>query len=81
MFKKSRTRSVNSMLADVVASHNKEELAIVFMFIDKDKNIREAFGSFLLLKRISWVYIAETIVSHLKKSGLELNGTKYSRVD
>ena len=53
-----------SILPNVVTSYNKEKRSIVFRFIDKDKNIREAFVSFLLLKRISWVYIAETTMGH-----------------
>ena len=61
------------MLADEVTSHNKEELAICLRFFEKNKNIREEFVGLLPLERITRVYIAETVMNHLKKFGLELN--------
>ena len=64
------------MLADEVTSHNKEELAICVRFVEKNKNIREEFVGLLPLERITGVYIAETVMSHLKKLGLELNNIR-----
>ena len=62
-----------SVLADEVTSHNNEELAACLRFVDKDKNIRKSFIGFLPFNRITGLYIAETIMSHLKKVWMELN--------
>lgn len=56
-----------SVLVDEVTSHNNEELAASLRFVDKDKNIRKSFIGFLPFNRITGIYIAETIMSHLKK--------------
>ena len=64
------------MLADEVTSDNKEELAICLGFVDKDEIIRGAFVGFLPPKRVTGVYIAETIISHLKKLGLVLDNIR-----
>ena len=62
-----------SVLADGVTSHNNEELAACLRFVHKDKNIRRSFISCLPFNRITGLYIAETIMSHLKKVWMELN--------
>ena len=56
-----------SVLADGVTSHNNEELAACLRFVHKDKNIRRSFISCLPFNQITGLYIAETIMSHLKK--------------
>ncbi len=48
-----------SILADEVTSHNVEHLAICARFVDKNKDIREEFLSFLKLERITGEKIAE----------------------
>ena len=53
--------------------HNKEKPAICLKFVEKIKNISEAFVGFLPLDRITGVYITETTMDHLKRLGPELN--------
>lgn len=62
-----------SVLVDEVTSHNNKELTASLRFVDKDKNIRKSFIGFLPFNRITGLYIAETIMSHLKKAWMELN--------
>ena len=59
-----------SVLADEVTSSNKEELALCFRFVDKNKDIREEFLLFHL-PRITGEVIATTILDFLQMTGLD----------
>ena len=59
-----------SILADEVTSHNVEHLAICARFVDKKKDIREEFLSFVELERINGEKIAEAILKFLKENDI-----------
>ena len=61
------------MLADEVTRYYNLELAICLRFVEKNKNIGEEFVGLLPPEQITGVCITETVMSHLKKLGLELN--------
>ena len=61
-----------SILADEVTSHNKEQLALCALFIDKKNDVRENFIAFIHLPQITGEVIAGTIVSTLQGLGLEI---------
>ena len=60
----------HSILADEVTSHNAEHLAICGRFVDKNKNVREEFLTFLQLERVTGEKIAESILDFLKESNI-----------
>ena len=59
-----------SILADEVTSYNVEHLAICARFVDKKKDIREEFLSFVELERINGENIAEAILKFLKENDI-----------
>ena len=59
-----------SILADEVISHNVEHLTICARFVDKNKDIREEFLSFLELERITGEKIAKGILEFLKENNI-----------
>ena len=57
-------------MADEVTSHNVDHLAICARFVDKNKDIREGFLSFLELERITGEKIAHDILEFLKENNI-----------
>jgi len=61
-----------SVLADEVASHNAEEMALCLRFVDKQCDIREEFVGFIRLQRITGEHMAAAILSSLKDMQLDV---------
>ena len=61
-----------SVLADEVASHNTEGLAICVRFVDSLKEVREEFLSFVPLQQITGKQIANTLIGFLQENGIPL---------
>ena len=59
-----------TILADEITSHNTEHLAICARFVDRKKDVREEFLSFLKLERITGKKIAEAILEFLKGNNI-----------
>ena len=59
-----------TILADEVTSHNVEHVAICARFVDRKKEVREEFLSFLKLERITGEKIAEAILEFLKENNI-----------
>ena len=53
-----------------MTSHNVEHLAICARFVDKNKNVKEEFLTFLQLERVTGEKIAESILDFLKESNI-----------
>jgi hypothetical protein len=60
-----------TILADEVTSHNSEQLALCFRFVDESLNIREEFIDFIALQRITGEHIAVAILEAVEQHGLE----------
>ena len=61
-----------SVLADEVTSHNEEHLAICICFVDRNKEVREEFVSFIHLQRITGEKIADELMAFLQNNGIQL---------
>lgn len=64
-------------MADEVASHNVEHLAICARFVDAENNTREEFLTFVKLERTTDSYVAEQVMKFLNSVGLHLCGQSY----
>lgn len=65
-----------AVLADEVASHNVEHLAICLRFVDSECNIREEFAAFIKLSRVRASDISDSILTTLSNLGLSVNNLR-----
>ena len=65
-----------SVLADEVASHNVEHLALCLRFVDQSCDIREEFVAFVKLQRVRASDISSAILGCLDKIGLPISGLR-----
>ncbi|XP_065650253.1 zinc finger MYM-type protein 1-like [Hydra vulgaris] len=72
LIKEIKAATFYSILADEVASHNREEHAFCMRFVDQNKDIREEFSSFLHVPRIAGEVIASTVIQFLQDVNLDL---------
>ena len=67
-----KTAKFYSILADEVTSHNVEHLAVCARFVDRNREVREEFLSFIRIQRITGKQIAETLITFLQDNNIPL---------
>ncbi|PFX12621.1 Zinc finger MYM-type protein 1 [Stylophora pistillata] len=65
-----------SILADEVTSHNEEHLAICARFVDKKKDVREEFLTYIKLEKITGEKIAENILAFLNENNVPVTNMR-----
>ena len=63
-------------MADDVASHNVEQMALCVIFVDEHQNIREEFLQFSKPLRTTGYHLAEEIKSALQELGIKLENMR-----
>ena len=67
---------ISSIMADEVITYDEEMLSIFFRYVDKNKEIREAFLEFIDLERITRSGIGNTILTFFDKKGIDIKNVR-----